>query len=44
MIEGGTAAAVTIRVAALLVAFTTELLTTTVNCDPLSEAVVTGVV
>ena len=43
VIEGGTAAAVTVRVAALLVTLPAELLTTTVNCAPLSELVVTGV-
>src|SRR5437899_1512824 len=35
---------VTVRVAALLVTLATELLTTTVNCAPLSELVVAGVV
>jgi hypothetical protein len=39
-----TGTAFTVSVAALLVTFPTELLTTTVNCDPLSAAVVTGVV
>jgi len=35
---------VTVSVAALLVALPTELLATTVNCAPLSDAVVAGVV
>ena len=37
-------AAFTVRVAALLVALPLALLTTTVNCAPLSELVVAGVV
>jgi len=44
VIDGATAAALTVRVAALLVALPTLLLTTTVNCAPLSEVVVAGVV
>jgi hypothetical protein len=44
VIDGATVEAVTVRVAALLVAFPAELLTTTVNCDPVSADVVTGVV
>jgi hypothetical protein len=44
VIEGATAAAVTVRVAALLVTLPAELLTTTVNCDPLSDVAVAGVV
>jgi hypothetical protein len=38
------AAEFTVSVAALLVALPAELLTTTVNCVPLSELVVAGVV
>ena len=41
---GGTVAAFTVRVAALLVALPAELLTITVNCSPLSEVAVAGVV
>jgi hypothetical protein len=41
VIEGGT---LTVRVAALLVTLPTELVTTTLNCAPLSVAVVAGVV
>jgi len=41
VIAGGT---LTVRVAALLVTLPTELLTTTLNCAPLSAAVVAGVV
>jgi hypothetical protein len=44
VIEGGTAADVTESVAALLVTVPAVLLTTTVNCTPLSELVVVGVV
>jgi hypothetical protein len=44
VIEGATAAALTVRVAALLVMLPVLLLTTTVNCAPLSELVVAGVV
>ena len=44
MIEGATVAAVTVRVATLLVTLPAELLTTTVNCAPVSELVVAGVV
>ncbi len=34
----------TVNVAMLLVTFPAELLTVTVNCEPLSAAIVTGVV
>ena len=44
VIEGATAAALTVNVAALLVALPAELLTTTVNCVPLAEVVSAGVV
>jgi hypothetical protein len=44
VIEGATAAAVTVRVAVLLVVLPAELLTITVNCDPLSDVAVAGVV
>src|SRR5260221_551025 len=44
VIDGATAAALTVSVAALLVTLPAELLTTTVNCAPLSELVVAGVV
>ena len=44
VIDGATAPAVTVRVAALLVAFPPELLTTTVNCDPVSDVAVAAVV
>jgi hypothetical protein len=37
-------AALTVRVAALLVTLPAQLVTVTVNCAPLSEVVVTGVV
>ncbi len=37
-------AALTVNVATLLVTLPAELLKTTVNCEPLSEAVVAGVV
>jgi hypothetical protein len=40
----GGAAAFTVRVAALLATLPAELLTTTVNCAPLSELAVAGVV
>jgi hypothetical protein len=36
--------ALTVRLAALLVTLPAELLTVTLNCDPLSELVVAGVV
>jgi len=41
---GATGAAVTVSIAALLVAVCDPSFTTTVNCCPLSELVVTGVV
>jgi hypothetical protein len=44
VIEGATAAAVTVRVAVLLVTLPVELLTTTLNWLPLSEVTVGGVV
>jgi hypothetical protein len=44
VIEGATGAGFTVRVAALLVALPTELVTTTVNCALLSEVVSAGVV
>ena len=44
MIEGATVAAVTVRVATLLVTLPAELLTTTLNCAPLSEEFSVGVV
>ena len=44
VMEGATGAAVTVRIAALLVALPKLLLTTTVNCAPLSAVVVPGVV
>ncbi len=44
VIEGATRAALTVRVAALLVTLPAVLLTTTVNSAPLSELVVAGVV
>jgi len=44
VIEGATAAALTVRVAWLLVALPAVLLTATVNCEPLSEIAVAGVV
>jgi hypothetical protein len=40
VIEGATATALTVRVAALLVTLPAELLTTTVNLAPLSELLV----
>jgi hypothetical protein len=42
--EIDTEVASTVSVAALLVASPAELLTTTVNCDPLSDAASAGVV
>ena len=44
VIDGATEAVVTVSMAALLVAPPAALLTTTVNCAPLSELIVTGVV
>ena len=44
VIDGATEAVVTVSIAALLVALPAVLLTTTVNCAPLSELIVTGVV
>ena len=44
VMEGATAAAFTVSVAALLVAVPAVLLTTTSNVEPLSEVIVTGVV
>ena len=44
VIEGATAAALTVRVAVLLVTLPVELLTVTVNALPLSEVAVTGVI
>jgi hypothetical protein len=44
VIEGATAAALTVSVAVLLVALPAVLLTVTVNCVPLSELAVAGVV
>jgi hypothetical protein len=44
VIVGVTELALTVSVAALLVTLPTVLLTTTVNCAPLSELVVAGVV
>ena len=44
VIEGATGAGLTVSVAALLVTLPAELLTTTVNCAPLSEVVSAGVV
>ncbi len=44
VIEGATGAAFTVRVAELLVTLPAVLLITTVNCAPLSELVVAGVV
>jgi len=44
VIDGATEAVVTVRMAALLVALPAALFTTTVNCVPLSELIVTGVV
>ena len=42
--DGATGAEFTVRMAALLVTEPAELLTTTVNCAPLSEVVSAGVV
>jgi len=42
--EGATGAVVTVSVAALLVRLPAELLTTTLNCAPLSEVISAGVV
>jgi hypothetical protein len=42
--NGASGAALTVRLAALLVTWPAELLTTTLNCDPLSDAAVAGVV
>jgi hypothetical protein len=44
VICNGEVAALTVRVAVLLVTLATALLTTTVNCAPLSEVAVAGVV
>ena len=44
VMEGATAAAVTVRSAVLLVTLPEELLTVTLNEAPLSEVVVAGVV
>jgi hypothetical protein len=44
VIVGATAAAFTVSVAAALVTLPALLLTNTVNCAPLSEVVVVGVV
>jgi len=44
VIEGVTGAALTVSVAALLVMLPAELLTATVNCAPVSVAMVAGVV
>ena len=44
VIEGATAVALTVSVATLLVTLPAVLLTTTVNCEPLSAEVVGGVV
>ena len=44
VIDGATGAGLTVRIAALLVAPLTELVTTTVNGAPLSEVVSAGVV
>ena len=44
VIDGATAAVVTVRVAGLLVTLPALSVTTTVNCVPVSEDVVTGVV
>ena len=44
LIEGATAVALTVSVATLLVTLPAVLLTTTVNCEPLSAEVVGGVV
>jgi hypothetical protein len=44
VMDGANEAALTVNVAALLVALPAALLTTTVNCAPLSELVVAGAV
>jgi len=44
VIEGATSVAFTVSVAVLVVTLPAELLTTTVNCAPLSAVVVAGVV
>jgi hypothetical protein len=44
VICNGEVAAFTVRTAALLDTLPAELLTTTANCEPLSEATVAGVV
>jgi len=44
VIDGATAPALTVSIAARLVTLPAALLTTTVNCAPLSEVVATGVV
>jgi hypothetical protein len=44
VIEGATAAALTVKVAAPLVTLPAALLIVTANCVPLSELVVAGVV
>jgi hypothetical protein len=44
VIDGATGAALTVSIATLLVTLPTKLLSTTVNCAPLSAAVVAGVV
>ena len=44
VIDGATGAGLTVSVAALLVTLPTELLTSTVNCAPLSAVVSAGVV
>ena len=44
VIEGATTAGVTVRVTTLLVVLPAELLTITVNSDPLSDVAATGVV
>ena len=44
VMEGATRVALTLSVAVLLVTLPAELLTTTLNCDPLSDATVAGVV
>ena len=44
VIEGATGGGLTVRVAALLVTLPAELLTRTVNCSPVSDVLVAGVV
>jgi hypothetical protein len=44
VIVGLTVAVVTVSVAAVLVALPAELVTTTVNCEPLLESSIAGVV